>query len=140
LSARLALALTLALLLLAPIGALMLPTVTAQAQQPGPATDRIIWKRYTPEEVPEAFRAGELDVYIAGWAIRPTIAQELALIPGVKLYTAPAGLINFGLNPSPVMIVNVTGRVFEAKEDAAAFLGVAQEHVPNYALPVEHVV
>ncbi|MCE4602966.1 MAG: ABC transporter substrate-binding protein [Desulfurococcales archaeon] len=99
-----------------PMGA----SVTS-AQPTGPGTDRIVWTRFTLDEIVEAFRAGKVDVYLFG--LGPDQAQELSQTPGIKLYTAPAGLNDFGLNPAPVQIVTVN-QVFNSKEEAADFFGV----------------
>ncbi len=107
----------LVILMVLPLGA---STVTT-AQEKGPATDKIVWSRYTLDEITDAFKTGKVDVYLFG--LGPDQAQELAQTPGVKLYTAPAGLNDFGLNPAPVQIVEVN-RVFNSKEEAAGFFGV----------------
>ncbi|MCE4598679.1 MAG: ABC transporter substrate-binding protein [Desulfurococcales archaeon] len=105
----------------------------AFAQEVGPATNKITWSRFTLDEIAEAFRTDKVDVYLFG--LDPDVAQEMAQIPGIKLYTAPAGLNDFGLNPAPVQIVEVN-QVFTSKEDAAAFFGV-DPVVIRYVEPME---
>ncbi len=90
--------------------------------QTGPATDRIIWKQFTLEVIGAALEKGEVDVYLYG--LRAVTAQELAGKPGIKLYQAPAGLVDLGLNPAPVMIVKLPGEL--SKAEAAQKLGVDQ--------------
>ncbi len=113
---RIVIAVFLIALMALPLGA---PLSTAQEK--GPATDKIVWTRFTLDEIVEAFKAGKVDVYLFG--LGPDQAQELAQTPGIKLYTAPAGLNDFGLNPAPVQIVEVN-QVFNSKDEAAAFFGV----------------
>ncbi len=107
-----------AISLLAPLAA---TTTIAAAQEKGPAADKLEWKRVPLDQVPQAFDAGDIDVYIFG--LKPALAQELAGRPGIKLYTAPAGLVDMGLNPAPVMIVKLE-EVIKTKEEAAARIGV----------------
>ena len=117
-NARIGIAFLMVLLMVLPVA---LPVSTAQAQEKGPAADRIIWTRVPLEGVTQAFQNGEIDVYLFG--LDPDVAQELSQIPGIKLYTAPAGLNDFGLNPAPVQIVTVN-QEFASKEEAAQFFGV----------------
>jgi peptide/nickel transport system substrate-binding protein len=115
-SARVLATALLLVIVLTPFTAL----VAAQAQEKGPAADRIIWKRVTLEAVVEALRTGEIDVYLFG--LRPAAAQQLVGERGIALYQAPAGLVDLGLNPAPVMIVQLPGEL--GKKEAAARLGV----------------
>ncbi len=110
-----------ALMVITPI-MLLAPTAHAQAAGPGPATDRIEWTRVTLEEVGTALETGAIDVYVYG--IRARTAQELAGKPGIKLYTAPAGLVDFGLNPAPVYTTTLEGLL--DKRLAALQLGVPE--------------
>ncbi|ALL01597.1 hypothetical protein Pyrde_1554 [Pyrodictium delaneyi] len=103
----------------------MLPTLgiathaAAQAEK-GPATDRIIWKSVSLDKVAAALETGDIDVYL--FSLRPAAAQELTGKPGIKLYQAPSGLVDIGLNPAPVMIVTLPGKL--DKKAAAEKLGV----------------
>ncbi|MET1128669.1 MAG: ABC transporter substrate-binding protein, partial [Thermoproteota archaeon] len=108
---------TLAVLALSMLAAAV--PAAAQAEK-GPATDRVIWRAITLEQVKAALEAGEIDVYVYG--LRPSAAQELAGTPGIKLYQAPSGLVDIGLNPAPVLIVKLQGEL--SKEEAAARLGI----------------
>jgi peptide/nickel transport system substrate-binding protein len=69
------------------------------AQQTGPATDTIIFKRVPLELAAQAVKTGEIDYYIFG--LRPAQAEELRGIPEIDMYYAPAGIVDFGLNPAP---------------------------------------
>ncbi len=94
---------------------------TAQVPQKAPATERIIWKRVPLEAAAQALSTREIDLYL--FALRPKALQELAGKPGIKVYFAPSGLVDIGLNPAPVLLVNVPG-VFNDKEALAERLGV----------------
>ncbi|ABM80676.1 ABC transporter substrate-binding protein [Hyperthermus butylicus] len=95
--------------------------ITAQAQgEKGPASDKVIWKQVTLEQVVQALKSGDIDVYLFG--LRPAAAQQLVGEKGIELYQAPAGLVDLGLNPAPVMIVELPGKL--TKEEAATKLGV----------------
>lgn len=103
--------------LLSPLAAVR---AEAQAAGPGPASERIIWKRVPLERAVEALRTGEIDVYVFG--LKPALAEELVGERNIKIYAAPSGLVDFILNPAPVMILEFEGEV--SKAEAATRLGV----------------
>ncbi len=113
---RIASLLILALLLLPMLNAAM---AAAQAQK-GPATDKVEWMAVDLKDVANALESGQIDVYLFG--LRPSAAQQLAGKPDIKLYQAPSGLVDIGLNPAPVMIVLLPGQY--DKETAAEKLGI----------------
>ncbi len=106
------------------IALMFLPTLgaiaSAQMAEKGPATNEIIWKAVPLSQVAEALKTGQIDVYLFG--LRPSAAQQLANQPGITLYQAPSGLVDIGLNPAPVMIVQLPGKYDKAA--AAKELGV----------------
>ncbi len=91
----------------------------AQAEK-GPATDHVIWKAVPLQNAVQALTSGDIDVYLFG--LRPSAAKQLVGKTGITLYQAPAGLVDIGLNPAPVMIVQLPGKVDKAA--AAQALGV----------------
>ncbi len=117
-------ALLIILPILASIGA---PVAVAQATK-GPRSDKIIFTRVPLEQVPSAFQAGDIDVYIFG--LRPAQAEQLKANPDVKLWLAPAGLIDLGLNPAPVYTKNYTG--VYSKEEIANMEGVPVEAITYF--------
>ncbi len=107
------------------IALMILPSLAALAparaqEEKGPAANKIIWQRVTLEQVVDAITTGKIDVYLFG--LRPAAAQRLVGVQGINLYQAPAGLVDLGLNPAPVMIVQLPGKL--SKAEAAAKLGV----------------
>ncbi|MEM3922600.1 MAG: peptide-binding protein, partial [Nitrososphaerota archaeon] len=66
---------------------------------PGPAVDKVIYKRVDVSLAPKAIQAGDIDLY--QFALRPAQAKALVGDPNVKLYMAPAGLVDVILNPAP---------------------------------------
>jgi peptide/nickel transport system substrate-binding protein len=81
----------------------------AVAQQPGPASDKITISRYTIPDAVTAIIEGKIDAYL--FSLRPAQAQQLIGQPGVKLITAPAGLIELTLNPAPVHVERIEGKL-----------------------------
>ncbi len=112
--------LTIAVFILPTLGLALTAHVASAQAEKGPAANKVIWKRVTLEQVAEAVRTGDIDVYLFG--LRPAAAQQLVGEKGIKLYQAPAGLVDLGLNPAPVMIVELPGKL--TKEEAAAKLGI----------------
>ncbi|MEM4825037.1 MAG: ABC transporter substrate-binding protein [Desulfurococcaceae archaeon] len=107
---------------------IIMPLVTiAQEVKTGPRSDRIVIRRYKIEDVPSAIQAGDIDVYI--YSLRPAQAEQLRGIPGVKLISAPAGLNEFTLNPAPVHVERIRGKL-TAREVAARF-GVPVVSISN---------
>ena len=88
--------------------------------QRGPAADYVYWKAVPLQNAVQALTSGDIDVYLFG--LRPSSAQDLIGVTGITLYQAPAGLVDIGLNPAPVMIVQLPGKVDKAA--AAQALGV----------------
>jgi peptide/nickel transport system substrate-binding protein len=113
---RLVSLLVLALLLLPSLGSSL---AHAQAQK-GPAIDKVTWLAIDLKDVANALENGQIDVYLFG--LRPSAAQQLAGKPDIKLYQAPSGLVDIGLNPAPVMIVQLPGKYDKAA--AAKELGI----------------
>ena len=113
---RLASLLILSLMLLPTVGAAL---AHAQAQK-GPATNKVEWMAIDLKDVVNALESGQIDVYLFG--LRPSAAQQLANKPNIKLYQAPSGLVDIGLNPAPVMIVQLPGNY--DKQAAAKELGI----------------
>ncbi|BEP17733.1 hypothetical protein PYJP_10850 [Pyrofollis japonicus] len=105
-------------LLVIPFASFVQPAA-AQAEK-GPAADHVIWKAVPLQNAVQALTSGDIDVYLFG--LRPSAAQQLVGKPGIALYQAPAGLVDIGLNPAPVMIVQLPGKV--SKAAAAQALGV----------------
>jgi peptide/nickel transport system substrate-binding protein len=66
---------------------------------PGPAVEKVIYKRVPVDLAPKAIQAGDIDMY--QFALRPAQAKALMGNPNVKLYMAPAGLVDIVLNPAP---------------------------------------
>ncbi|MCY0868175.1 MAG: ABC transporter substrate-binding protein [Desulfurococcus sp.] len=119
----LALAMILASIVFIPL----LTVVEAQEVKPGPASDKIIAVRKTIEEVPDALSTGDIYAYL--FSVRPVQAAVLQGMPGIKLYTAPAGLIELTLNPAPVHVEVFKGNL--TLSEAAARLGVPEVAIVN---------
>ena len=98
----------------------MLGSIARAQAEKGPASDAIEWKGIGLEQVANAIKSGEIDAYLFG--IRPRAAQQLAGQSGIKLYQAPSGLVDIGLNPAPVMIVMLEGQY--DKKAAAQAIGI----------------
>ncbi|MDW8021022.1 MAG: ABC transporter substrate-binding protein [Nitrososphaerota archaeon] len=67
--------------------------------QPGPAVDKVIYKRVPLDLAPKALEAGDVDIYQFG--LRGAQAKALAGRTDITLYTAPSGLNDVILNPAP---------------------------------------
>ena len=91
----------------------------AQAQEKGPASDYLIYQAVPLEQVPEAI-GKTIDVYIFGLA--PAQTKLLQGRTDITIYTAPAGLTDYDVNPAPVYTITLDGVL--TKEEAAAKLGV----------------
>lgn len=92
-------AMTYALVLALLSAFLPMISLPVYAQETGPATDKIIFKRVPVDLAAEYLRTGQIDYYIFG--LRPAQAEALAGVEDIKLYYAPAGLVDIGLNPAP---------------------------------------
>ncbi|WP_440059798.1 ABC transporter substrate-binding protein [Thermogladius sp. 4427co] len=113
------------IILLVILSITILPIVTnittAQATQPGPASDQITFVRVDIPQVPDAIKSGQIDAYY--YALRPLQAQQIQQsVPNAVLWQAPAGLIDLILNPAPVSVITLNG-TYSIKQ-AAAILGV----------------
>ncbi|MCX8195546.1 MAG: hypothetical protein N3F67_00450 [Acidilobaceae archaeon] len=134
------LALLLAALLLLPIFSFL----PAEAQLParGPAVERVEWFRVNLPDVEAFITAGRIDLYIFG-RIPSDVAVRLAATPGIRVISASAGLTDLVLNPAPVQIVKVPGRL--DRDTVALRLGVNPvliprvKHVIEGGAPVTHV-
>ena len=106
-------------LMIIPIVSFALP-VHAQTPEKGPAADYMVWKAVSRQNAAQALLSGDIDVYLFG--LSPAAVQQLVGKPGIKLYHAVTGLVDILLNPAPVMIVQIPGKV--SKQEAAQILGV----------------
>jgi len=118
---RLASLLILALLLAPTLGA----AIGHAQSEKGPAANKVIWMGVSLQNAVQALESGQIDVYLFG--LRPSAAQQLAGKPGIKLYQAPSGLVDIGLNPAPVQIVLLPGKY--DRKTAAQVLGTVPENV-----------
>jgi len=73
--------------------------VRSQQIERGPRSDVIIFKRVPSDLAPEALKKGEIDYYL--FHLRPVAAEALKGVKEVKLYYAPAGIVDIILNPAP---------------------------------------
>ena len=96
-----------------------IPTQTVHAQETGPASDYVTYKEIPLEHVPEAI-GKDIDVYIFG--LRPAQTKALEGRTDITLYTAPAGMNDYDVNPAPVHIVTLDG--VYTKEEVAKKFGV----------------
>jgi peptide/nickel transport system substrate-binding protein len=87
------------LLATALLGVVLLAQYTLPHTNPGPAVERIIGKSISIDQAASAVKAGDIDVYIFG--MRASLAVPLKGDPAVKLYTAPASIVDIILNPAP---------------------------------------
>ncbi|NPA96902.1 MAG: ABC transporter substrate-binding protein [Crenarchaeota archaeon] len=85
--------------------------------------EKVYWFRVPQENVPYALTTGQIDVYLFG--IRPEMAAKLAGNPGIKLYSAPSGIVDLILNPAPVMELAYPGKNI-TKAQAAKLLGIPE--------------
>ncbi|MEM0099748.1 MAG: ABC transporter substrate-binding protein [Desulfurococcaceae archaeon] len=85
------------------------PSAVAQTTQPGPASDKIIARRYAIADVPTVIAKGDIDAYM--YALRPAQAEQLRGVSGVTLISAAAGLIELTLNNAPVHIERLPGKL-----------------------------
>ena len=108
----------------------ILPISEAQAVQPGPAVDKIIARRYAIADVPTVIAKGEIDAYL--FSLRPAQAEQLRGVPGVRLISAAAGLIELTLNNAPVHIERLPGKL--TADDVIAQLKQRGINVPRRAL------
>ncbi|ACL10723.1 Predicted solute binding protein [Desulfurococcus amylolyticus 1221n] len=117
------------LLTIVLVSILVIPTqiTSAQATQPGPASDKIVVTRKTIEEVPDAITSGKIDGYL--YSLRPAQAAQLQGVSGVTLYSAPAGLIELTLNPAPVAVFTLEGAL--SISEAASKLGIPAAAITN---------
>jgi len=118
---RLALALSLIALLAVPLAPYTLVAQAQAAATKGPAVDRVEWFRVPIEGAEAAITAGKIDLYMFG-RLSPEVAARLAATPGVRVIAAPAGLTDIILNPAPVQILKLPGRL--DKDAVAGRLGV----------------
>lgn len=107
-------------------------TITAQTTQPGPAADKIIARSYSIAAAVDAIKKGEIDVYM--YALRPAQAEQLRGVEGVKLISAAAGLIELTLNPAPVYIHELDGKVTSPEEAAQKVSQATGKTVPAAAI------
>ena len=98
--------------------AISTPTVHAQAKK-GPASDELIYTAVPLRNVPDAI-GNTIDAYIFG--LRPAQVKAIQGKPGISLYTAPAGIVDFIFNPAPVYTTTLKG--IYTREEAAKKLGV----------------
>jgi peptide/nickel transport system substrate-binding protein len=120
----------LALLALVLFTLVILPTTTAQVP-PGPASDKIVMRRYPIPDVPAAILGGEIDAYM--FALRPAQVEPLLGRPEVVIITAPAGLLELTLNPAPVHVERIEGN-YTAEEVLAIIKFRYGVTVPRKAL------
>ncbi len=66
--------------------------------KPGPAADKLIFKAFNVDIASAALQKGEMDMYI--YSLKTLAAQDLAKVPGIKMYQAPATSIGIILNPA----------------------------------------
>mgnify|MGYP000159059722 CR=1 FL=1 len=82
---------------------LLIPPVFAQYKaphtKPGPAVEKVIYKRVDLALATKALEAGDIDIYQFG--LRAAQAKALTGRTDIKLYTAPSGLYDIILNPAP---------------------------------------
>jgi Predicted solute binding protein len=110
---------------------LIIPPISeAQAVQPGPASDKIIARRYAIADVPTVIARGDIDAYL--FSLRPSQAEQLRGVSGVKLISAAAGLIELTLNNAPVHIERLPGKL--TADDVIAQLKQRGISVPRRAL------
>jgi peptide/nickel transport system substrate-binding protein len=81
------------------LGVVLLAQYTPPHTNPGPAVERIIGKSIPIDQAASAVKAGDIDIYIFG--MRASLAVPLKGDPAVKLYTAPASIVDIILNPAP---------------------------------------
>jgi peptide/nickel transport system substrate-binding protein len=65
----------------------------------GPKSDIVMIKAVPLDQAVAALRAGDIDYYLFG--LRPAQAAALVGATDIKLYSAPAGINSFILNPAP---------------------------------------
>ncbi len=114
--------LAISLLVIVALGVLVgyaISAPVAKAEEKGPATDHLIYKAVPLDNVPEAI-GKTIDAYIFG--LRSSQIKALQGKSGVTIYTAPAGITDFLLNPAPVYTTTLDGVL--SKDQAAAKLGV----------------
>jgi peptide/nickel transport system substrate-binding protein len=92
----------------------------AQTTETGPATQYMIWKGVPLQNAVKALETGTIDAYLFG--LSPAAAQQLIGKKGINLYEAAAGYVDILLNPAPVMIVQIPGKV--TRDQAAKMLNV----------------
>jgi peptide/nickel transport system substrate-binding protein len=125
----------LSLVLLVVILTAVIPVVSnigsAQATQPGPASDQITFTRVDLSQVPNAIGNGQIDMYY--YALRPLQAQQIQQsVPTATLWQAPAGLMDLILNPAPVSVVTLNGTL--NIKQAAAALGVPLAAIVGFSV------
>ncbi len=85
--------------------ALLISTAPAFAQyrsphtKPGPAVDKVIYKKVDLPLALKALEAGDIDIYQFG--LRGTQAKVALGTRGISVYTAASGLFDIILNPAP---------------------------------------
>ncbi|MEM0378669.1 MAG: ABC transporter substrate-binding protein [Thermosphaera sp.] len=107
------------------ISMLYIPTPAQAEVVKGPASDKVIMKRVPIDQVPDAIRNKDIDLYI--YSLRPAQAEALKGIEGVVFYQAPSGLIDIILNPAPVAVEVLPGTLDAIA--AAARIGVPKDAV-----------
>ena len=123
------LSILIAAMFLLPMLSLIMVSQPVMAQETvGPKTDTLIYKRYTLDQVKDALDAGDIDVYLFG--VPPSLAVEMQDDPNIAIYTAPAGLVNFIFNPSPVYYHNYTG--YYTLDEIADMEGVPPDAIVYY--------
>ncbi len=121
------------ILFLIPVFSIIFTTQPVAAQETGPKTDTINFKRFTTDQVKDALDTGQIDVYLFG--VPSDLAQEMQSDPNVVIYTAAAGLVDYILNPAPVYIANYTG--VYTKEEVAEMEGVPPAAITYYEVSEE---
>lgn len=109
------------------VSSLLVYPATAQTAQPGPASDKIVARRYAITDVPTVIGDGTIDAYF--YSLRPAQAEQLRGVPGVRLISAAAGLIELTLNPAPVHVERIRGKL--TTRQVAAQFGVPEKAVVN---------
>ena len=71
----------------------------SQSSEPGPATERVLFKSFHVDRAALEVEAGAMDLYI--FSLKTAAAREIQGSPGVRLYEAPASTLSLILNPAP---------------------------------------
>jgi len=106
--------------------------------QPGPAVDRLIFKRVDQDLAPKLIERGDIDIYL--YNLKVSTAYEYLKSEEVRIYEAPSSMISILMNPAPAPKGSLNPLSIKRIRWAIQFL-IDRESIANsiyrgFALPI----